>query len=46
LGSNALAAGESHLGVKPLSVAGAQACIEIKGQRSIVRAGDARKPGH
>lgn len=37
----ALAAGESHLGVKLLSVVGEQASIEIKGQRSTLRVGDA-----
>jgi aspartyl protease family protein len=37
----ALAAGEEHRGVKLLSVAGEQAVVEIKGQRSTLRVGDA-----
>jgi aspartyl protease family protein len=37
----ALAAGETHQGVKVLSVVGEQATLEIKGQRSTVRVGDA-----
>jgi aspartyl protease family protein len=37
----AVAVGESHLGVKVLSVAGEQAVLDIKGQRSTVRIGDA-----
>jgi aspartyl protease family protein len=46
----AVAAGESHQGVKVLSVVGEQATLEIKGQRSTVRVGDApvsqgAKPG-
>jgi aspartyl protease family protein len=46
----ALAAGETHQGVKVLSVVGEQATLEIKGQRSTVRVGEApvsqgAKPG-
>jgi aspartyl protease family protein len=46
----ALSTGESHQGVKVLSVVGEQATLEIKGQRSTVRVGDApvsqgAKPG-
>jgi aspartyl protease family protein len=37
----AVAAGESHLGVKVVSVTGEQAVLDIKGQRSTVRVGDA-----
>jgi aspartyl protease family protein len=37
----AVAVGESHLGVKVVSVAGEQAVLDIKGQRSTVRVGDA-----
>jgi aspartyl protease family protein len=37
----ALAVGETHHGVKLLSVSGEQAVIDIKGQRSTVRVGDA-----
>jgi aspartyl protease family protein len=37
----AVAAGETHQGVKVLSVVGEQATLEIKGQRSTVRVGDA-----
>jgi aspartyl protease family protein len=37
----ALAAGETHQGVKVVSVVGEQATLEIKGQRSTVRVGDA-----
>ncbi len=36
-----LAAGETHQGVKLVSVAGEQAVVEIKGQRSTLRVGDA-----
>jgi aspartyl protease family protein len=36
-----LAVGETHRGVKLLSVGGEQAVIDIKGQRSTVRVGDA-----
>jgi aspartyl protease family protein len=37
----AVAAGESHLGVKVISVSGEQAVLDIKGQRSTLRVGDA-----
>ncbi len=37
----AVAAGETHQGVKVVSVLGEQATLEIKGQRSTVRVGDA-----
>jgi aspartyl protease family protein len=37
----ALAVGDTHLGVKLVSVGGEQAVIDIKGQRSTVRVGDA-----
>jgi aspartyl protease family protein len=37
----AVAAGDSHLGVKVLSVNGEQAVLDIKGQRSTLRVGDA-----
>jgi aspartyl protease family protein len=37
----ALAAGETHQGVKVVSVVGEQATLEIKGQRSTVRVGEA-----
>ncbi len=37
----AVAAGESHLGVKVLSVTGEHAVLDIKGQRSTLRVGDA-----
>ncbi len=37
----ALAAGESHLGVKVVSVSGELAVLDIKGQRSTLRIGDA-----
>lgn len=37
----AVAAGESHQGVKVVSVVGEQATIDIKGQRSTLRVGDA-----
>jgi aspartyl protease family protein len=37
----AVAAGETHQGVKVVSVVGEQATIEIKGKRSAVRVGDA-----
>jgi aspartyl protease family protein len=36
-----LAAGESHLGVKLVSVSGEQAVVEIKGKRNTLRVGDA-----
>ncbi len=36
-----LAAGETHLGVKLVSVTGDQAVVDIKGQRSTLRVGDA-----
>jgi aspartyl protease family protein len=36
-----LAAGETHLGVKVISVTGDQAVVDIKGQRSTLRVGDA-----
>jgi aspartyl protease family protein len=37
----AVATGESHLGVKVISVNGEQAVLDIKGQRSTLRIGDA-----
>jgi aspartyl protease family protein len=36
-----LAAGEAHLGVKLISITGDQAVVDIKGQRSTLRVGDA-----